>query len=131
MRDQNAFRMYIFFFIKCNIVYSEEILILIAYCGESKNILEFFCLYDYKSQHSLRLILFPNYIQLQGGSNNFNKFELIILIVRKFERYCVISLTTVFWNLVIMINYVTIIFSNFLILENFKFFRYFVISWFR
>ena len=44
----------------------------IAYRGESKNRLQFLCLYDFWSHHPLRLLLLHvNYIKLQRGSINF------------------------------------------------------------
>ena len=47
--------------------------ILIAYRGESKNRLRFFCLFDFQSHHPLRsLILHINYILWGRRSNNFH-----------------------------------------------------------
>ena len=43
-----------------------------AYHGESKNRLQFLCLYNFQSHHPLRvLLLHVNYIHIQLGSDNF------------------------------------------------------------
>ena len=53
--------------------YFDGELLRIAYCGKSKNRLQFLCSYDFQYHHSLRLLLLHvNSFNYKGGSNNFH-----------------------------------------------------------